>query len=114
MAAQSRGQRMPPIEDFPAIAQKQIAAQHNRIENIAEHASRKKKGIFERLANVGLGRRDDPVPTAKEPVMAVRSEPKMQAAKQHRPTQPEPQSYIDPSLDDDQLTIPAFLRRQSN
>ena len=114
VAAQSRGQRMPPIEDFPAIAQKQIAAQHNRIENIAEHASRKKKGIFERLANVGLGRRDDPVPTAKEPVMAVRSEPKMQAAKQHRPTQPEPQSYIDPSLDDDQLTIPAFLRRQSN
>ena len=114
MPAPARGQRIPPIEDFPAIAQKQIAAQQNRIEHIAEHAARKKKGLFERLANVGLGRRDDPVPTPREPVMAVRSEPKMQAAKQHKPTQPEPLSYIDPALDDDQLTIPAFLRRQSN
>jgi cell division protein FtsZ len=114
MVAQQRGQRIPPIEDFPPIAQKQIAAQHNRIEHIAEHAARKKKGLFERLANVGLGRRDDPVPTAREPVMAVRSEPKMQPAKQHKPTQPEPQPYIDPALDDDQLTIPAFLRRQSS
>ncbi len=114
MAAQARGQRIPPIEDFPPIAQKQIAAQQNRIEHIAEHAARKKKGLFERLANVGLGRRDDPVAAAREPVMAVRSEPKMQPAKQHKPMQPEPQAYIDPTLDDDQLTIPAFLRRQSN
>jgi cell division protein FtsZ len=112
VVAQQRGQRIPPIEDFPPIAQKQIAAQQNRIEHIAEHAARKKKGLFERLANVGLGRRDDPAPTAREPVMAVRSEPKMQ--KQQRPAQPEPQAYIDPALDDDQLTIPAFLRRQSN
>jgi len=114
MVAQTRSPRIPPIEDFPAIAQKQMAAQHNRIEHIAEHAARKKKGLFERLANVGLGRRDDPVPTARESVMAVRSEPKMQAAKQAKPAQPEPPAYIDPGLDDDQLTIPAFLRRQSS
>jgi cell division protein FtsZ len=109
-----RSQRIPPIEEFPPIAQKQIAAQQNRIEHIAEHAARKKKGLFERLANVGLGRRDDPAPAPREPVMAVRSEPKVQAARQARQAPPEPQAYIDPNLDDDQLTIPAFLRRQAN
>ncbi len=109
-----RGQRIPPIEDFPPIAQKQIAAQQNRIEHIAEHAARKKKGLFERLANVGLGRRDDPPPVQKEPMMASRTETPAPRAKQTRPAEPEPQAYIDPNLDDDQLTIPAFLRRQAN
>jgi len=111
----NRSQRIPAIEEFPPIAQKQIAAQQNRIEHIAEHAARKKKGLFERLANVGLGRRDDPAPVAREPVMAVRSEPKVQVTRQQpRQAPPEPQTYIDPNLDDDQLTIPAFLRRQAN
>jgi hypothetical protein len=66
------------------------------------------------LANVGLGRRDDPAPVAREPVMAVRSEPKVQVVRQARHAPPEPQTQIDPNLDDDQLTIPAFLRRQAN
>ena len=109
-----RSQRIPSIEEFPPIAQKQIAAQQNRIEHIAEHAARKKRGLFERLANVGLGRRDDPAPVAREPVMAVRPEPKVQVTRQARQAPPEPQPYIDPNLDDDQLTIPAFLRRQAN
>jgi len=109
---QARGQSMPAIEDFPPIAQKQIAAQQGRIENIAEHAMRKKKGLFERLASVGLGRRDDPVATPKEPVMNVRAPAKAQAAQPPRAQQP--QAQIDPGLDDDQLEIPAFLRRQAN
>jgi cell division protein FtsZ len=114
-SAKGRGQRMPAIEEFPPIAQKQIAAQQNRIEHIAEHAARKKKGLFERLVNVGLGRRDDPAPVTREPVMAVRSEPKVQVTRAPaRAVTPEPQTYIDPNLDDDQLTIPAFLRRQAN
>jgi hypothetical protein len=47
--------------------------------------------------------------------MAVRSEPKVQVNRpQSRQAPPEPQTYIDPNLDDDQLTIPAFLRRQAN
>jgi cell division protein FtsZ len=106
---QTRGQGMPAVEDFPPIAQKQIAAQQGRIENIAEHAARKKKGLFERLASVGLGRRDDPVANPKEPVMNVRPA-KAQAA----PRAAQPQVQIDPGLDDDQLEIPAFLRRQAN
>ncbi len=111
---QVKVQRIPPIEEFPAIAQKQIAAQHNRIEHIAEHAARKKKGLFERLADVGLGRREDPVAAHKEPVMTARAEPKMQPAKPVRQAPPEQQAYIDPNLDDNELTIPAFLRRQAN
>lgn len=111
MAARAQP-RMPQIEDFPPIAQRQMAAQQNRIEHIAEHA-KKRKGLFERLASVGLGRKDDPAPTQREPVMQMRPEPKMQPQPQTRQA-PQPASHIDPQLDDDQLEIPAFLRRQAN
>ena len=65
------------IEDFPPIAQKQIAAQQSRIEHIAEHAAaRKKPGLFDRLASVGLGRKHDPVRAARgSPCMGVRAGP---------------------------------------
>jgi cell division protein FtsZ len=115
-AEQPRSNRIPPIEQFPPIAQAQVAAQQNRIANIADHAKNapKKKGLFERLASVGLGRKDDPVTqTPKEPTMSGRAEPKMQAANQARSNQAQP-AHIDPGLDDDQLEIPAFLRRQAN
>jgi cell division protein FtsZ len=111
-------QRIPPIEDFPAIAQKQIAAQQSRIEDIAEHAQKRKKGIFERLATVGLGLREEAA--APQPQQPRRAEPKMApaAATPRQPTrpapQPEPQAYVEPSYEDDQLAIPAFLRRQAN
>ncbi|MFN0191698.1 MAG: cell division protein FtsZ [Aestuariivirga sp.] len=111
-----RGARIPPIEQFPPIAQAQVAAQQNRIANIADHAKNapKKKGLFERLASVGLGRKDDPVPaTPKEPTMTARTEPKIQASSAARTQQAQP-GHIDQSLDDDQLEIPAFLRRQAN
>ena len=52
--------RMPAIEDFPPQVKKQIEAQHNRIETIADLANKKKPGLFQRLASVGLGRKDDP------------------------------------------------------
>ncbi|MDE2445801.1 MAG: cell division protein FtsZ [Alphaproteobacteria bacterium] len=103
--------RIPSIEQFPMIAQKQVAAQQNRIENIAEHAQRKKKGLFERLADVGLGRREEPAPAPREQVVAKRAEPKMQP--QRMPV-PEPVAQTEQDYDDDQLAIPAFLRRQAN
>jgi cell division protein FtsZ len=110
--AQVRQTRIPAIEDFPRIAQQQIAAQKNRIENIAEHAQKKKPGLFERLANVGLGRRDDHETQQREPTMSPRAEPKMPTPQ--RVAQAEPQGYADSGYDDDQLAIPAFLRRQAN
>jgi cell division protein FtsZ len=120
-----RGQpRMPAIEDFPPIAQKQIAAQQTRIEHIAEHAARKKMGLFERLANVGLKRKDEPSPAAREPsITAPASQPASRTAQaasravQPQAARPQPQVAApapEPAYDDDQLEIPAFLRRQAN
>jgi cell division protein FtsZ len=109
-----RNSRIPAIEDFPAIAQKQIAAQHSRIEHIAEHAARKKKGFFSRLAT-GLGRHDEDEAPAPQAAAPQRAEPKMQTPKPARPqVQAEPQPAPSQDYDDDQLTIPAFLRRQAN
>jgi cell division protein FtsZ len=116
VAEQPRAARIPPIEQFPPIAQAQVAAQQNRIANIADHAKNapKKRGLFERLASVGLGRKDDPAPAApKEPSMTARTEPKIQATNQARAAQA-PAAHVDQGLDDDQLEIPAFLRRQAN
>ena len=106
--------RIPSIDQFPRIAQQQVAAQQNRIAALAEQSQKKRKGIFERLADVGLGRRTDAVavhtPSAPAP---RRAEPKMQP--QPEPVQMEqPAPQVDGGYDDDQLAIPAFLRRQAN
>ena len=109
-------QRIPPIEEFPVIAQKQIAAQQSRIEDIAEHAQKKKMGIFERLATVGLGRREEAAAPAPQ-AAARRAEPKM-AAQPRQAARPQPQAeapvQAEPAYEDDQLAIPAFLRRQAS
>jgi cell division protein FtsZ len=110
--AQAPAPRMPQPEDFPPIAQRQIAAQQNRIENIAEHAAKKKRGLFERLAGVGLSRKGD---LAADPELdpRTRQEPRIHAPEpQQRPQVATAQAQ--PAYDDDQLEIPAFLRRQAN
>ena len=106
--------RIPSIDQFPRIAQQQVAAQQNRIATIAEQAQKKRKGIFERLADVGLGRRTDAVAVHAPSVPAPRrAEHKMQP--QAEPVQIEqPAPQMDAGYDDDQLAIPAFLRRQAN
>jgi cell division protein FtsZ len=103
-------QRMPSVDEFPAIAQKQIAAQQSRIEDIAEHATKRKMGIFERLATVGLGRKDE-VQAAVQ-AASRRAEPKI--AQQPRQQRPQPQPEPEQNYEDDQLAIPAFLRRQAS
>ena len=105
--------RMPGIDDFPPQVKKQIEAQQSRIESIAEHAQHKKPGLFQRLANVGLGRKDDPpaAPAPREPTIAMQPAPRPQMQARPQPPAPVPQEQ---TLDDDQLEIPAFLRRQAN
>jgi cell division protein FtsZ len=109
--------RMPSIDDFPPQAQRQIQAQQNRIGQIADQSG-KRKGLFERLAS-GLSRRGDASaePTAKEPSMttspAQRAKPRT-AEENKTQTAPRPAGQVDPVLDEDQLEIPAFLRRQAN
>jgi cell division protein FtsZ len=109
----ARQPRMPAIEDFPQPAQRQYAAQQGRIETIASQSS-KKRGLLERLASVGLGRKEEHTQQAqREPQMSGRAEPKVQPA-QPQTSKPAQAAHIDPTLDDDQLEIPAFLRRQAN
>ena len=109
--AQPRQVRMPPIDDFPPQAKKQIEDHQRNIEQIAEHA-KKKPGLFQRLASVGLGRKDDPVTAnQREPSIPMQSAPRQQMQARPQPQVMQPQEN---QLDDDQLEIPAFLRRQAN
>jgi cell division protein FtsZ len=108
--------RIPEIEEFPEIAQKQIAAQQARIENIANQAGRKKPGILERLAS-GLARTKEetqPVKAAAvqraEPTIA----PRAAATRAVQPPPPPQPVAEEQSYEDDQLAIPAFLRRQAH
>jgi len=107
--------RIPSIDQFPRIAQAQVAAQQSRIESIAEHSQKKRKGLFERLADVGLGRRaDHHAPEAAAPAPAPRrADPKMQPQAAAPVMQEAPALEPQSSYDDDQLAIPAFLRRQA-
>ncbi|PZF75989.1 cell division protein FtsZ [Aestuariivirga litoralis] len=108
--------RMPAIDDFPPQVKKQIEAQQTRIETIANQAEKKKPGLFQRLASVGLGRKDDPpaAPAQREPSIAMQAAPQ-RPAMQPRAHAPAPQAHHhEQHLDDDQLEIPAFLRRQAN
>jgi cell division protein FtsZ len=108
--------RMPAVTEFPAIAQKQIAAQQSRVTTIAEQSSKKKMGIFERLATVGIGRREEvpqraPAAPRAEPSMAAKPQPQRFAPPA---PQPAPSAVEEQSFEDDQLAIPAFLRRQAH
>jgi cell division protein FtsZ len=139
--AQKMAPRMPRPEEFPPIAQRQMQAHQMQGQQGQAHQSgasgeqpqRKRRGLIERLASVGLGRREH-APAANRPraepavapvqdsVAAPRAEPRMQAVPEdHRlqagnvhPLTPSSEPAIDPGLDDDQLEIPAFLRRQAN
>jgi cell division protein FtsZ len=136
--AQKMAPRMPRPDEFPPIAQRQMQAHRSQG---AGPEPKKRRGLIERLASVGLGRREvapaasrpqpEAVP-APAPVAEQRSEPRMQAIPEdnrgpqqagnvHTITPPNAQGHqhgndpaIDPGLDDDQLEIPAFLRRQAN
>ncbi len=110
-----RQMRMPAIDEFPPQVKRQIEAQQSRIESIAEHAQKKKPGLFQRLASVGLGRKDDPPPppSQREPSIAMQNAQRPQVQPRHQ-AQPQPPQLSEPQLDDDQLEIPAFLRRQAN
>jgi cell division protein FtsZ len=131
----SRVPRMPKFEDLPMPAQAEI--RHARGDAEDEHPQKGRLSLLQRLANVGLGRRDE------EPETLVRSAPQvaqMPPLPERRPQRPAPQQVAaDPvseyarrngnnGLDghgrpmpqsqapqgDDHLDIPAFLRRQSN
>jgi cell division protein FtsZ len=117
--AQRMQPRMPSIDEFPPHAQRQMQAQQNRIGEIAEQSQQKRKGLFERIAS-GLSRKDQPeaeTQLSKEPTISGKpvQRAKPRAAEENKAqSTPNANVQIDPSLDDDELEIPAFLRRQTS
>jgi cell division protein FtsZ len=124
--------RMPRIDELPMPAQNEIRAQQR---GEAEEAGPEKQRmtLLQRLAAVGLGRREEPeaeqqaeserpqLPPLPQRQPVRMPDPVSEYAK--RPPGPAPQGldiHGRPSLpvhkpvDDDQLEIPAFLRRQAN
>jgi cell division protein FtsZ len=125
--------RMPKVEDFPAIAQRQIASAGQPQGAEDEHRPR---GLLARLAH-GLGKREDeeeeavvPSGTGTRP-MRMEVEPRI-AGPADRVAAPQPRRIgeaanpagsldshgraggAEPIQEEDQLEIPAFLRRQSS
>ena len=52
-----RGMRMPRIDELPVPAQKEIRARRGELPE--EHPEKRRTSLLQRLAAVGLGRRDD-------------------------------------------------------
>ncbi|MBX6426528.1 MAG: cell division protein FtsZ [Variibacter sp.] len=136
---QSRSPRMPRIDELPLPAQAELRAQR-AAEEREELADRPRMSLLQRLASVGLGRREEAAPAAARqprpapaPVRPVErpapAQPRAQEARMpeavaeyaRRPTPTRPAQQpldqhgrVTPSfMDDDQLEIPAFLRRQA-
>ena len=118
----SRSPRLPAPDEFPEIAQRQLAGRQRDIEQIADEGQKRRRGLLDRLAGT-FGRRDEsPSHHGREPQLgAERIESRNRGPAASGPA-PAPraanvvaiQPQIDPMIDDDQLEIPAFLRRQAN
>jgi cell division protein FtsZ len=127
----ARTPRMPRVDELPLPAQAEIRAQ--RGEPAENQPEKQRLSLMQRLANVGLGRRENepPRPVQGPPPQFVRtSRPAAPSAPEVRPSdsaadyarRPAPQG-LDPhgrpavihnQPEEDQLDIPAFLRRQAN
>ena len=118
--------RVPSIEEFPPIAQRQAAASV-QVHPEDHDGERRPLGLLRRLATVGLGRREDEVqaeaPRAPAPQSAVRPSAASEFVK--RPAAAPAQGAAGrldqqgrmapqpaPRAADDDMEIPAFLRRK--
>ena len=133
IAAPAYPPRMPRIDELPMPAQNEIRAQRGEMPE--NHPEKQRLSLMQRLASVGLGRRDEneppqaprtaqampPVerppqrPTARQP--EGRPAPVSEYARRAAPQGLDPHGRSAPvhnSAEDDQLDIPAFLRRQAN
>ena len=133
----ARPPRMPRIEDLPLPAQNQLRAR--QAEPADAGPEKQRLSLLQRLAQVGLGRRDDAEAPAEAAVPAEPQRPSMpplpprqpprmpdpvsEYAKRPQPAPSAPQGLdihgrpalpVQKPVDDDQLEIPAFLRRQAN
>jgi cell division protein FtsZ len=132
-----RTPRMPRIDELPLPAQNEIRAQRGEIAE--DHPEKRRMSLMQRLASVGLGRRTGneappaaPMPRPARPVPQYERPPQRPSARHPEGRAPEPVSEyarrsaphaldahgrnapVHNSGEDDQLDIPAFLRRQAN
>jgi cell division protein FtsZ len=138
----ARSARMPKFEDLPMPAQAEIRQAQARGESEDEHPQKNRLSLLQRLANVGLGRRDEeseppiaarasgpampampPLPERKPAKRSVQeqiaaNEPVSEYARRPAPqgldTHGRPAPVAPAPQGDDHLDIPAFLRRQAN
>jgi cell division protein FtsZ len=125
----SRAPRMPRIDELPMPAQNEIRAQRGELPESGPE--KRRMTLLQRLAAVGLGRRENEEPKAEpKPSRAVLPEWPAQRMPRSEPRSPEPVSdyarrpapqgldmhgrAASRDQDEDQLDIPAFLRRQAN
>ncbi|MBV9568250.1 MAG: cell division protein FtsZ, partial [Hyphomicrobiales bacterium] len=131
-----RAPRMPRVEDLPLPGQNQLRAAKGMTRPVPQPVEAKRMTLLQRLAAVGLGRRDEaedeaPMPAAAPPTQPAAPRqltppaPAASASGRRLPA-PSPAPRATHGLDqhgrplqqrtfeDDQLEIPAFLRRQSN
>ena len=135
--ALQRPPRMPRIDELPIPAQNQIRARQNEAAGVVD---KPRVSLLQRLAAVGLGRREDEAQQPRQAPVGQRSAPPMPKAPPMpplpRPQEPRPepvseyakraqrpapqgldehgrQAPVNNSTEDDQLEIPAFLRRQA-
>jgi cell division protein FtsZ len=132
-----RAPRMPKFEELPMPAQAQLRQASGEVEE--EHPQKTRMSLLQRLANVGLGRRDEESEAPVSGRAAAPSMPQMPPLPDRRPQRPMPQTGagepvseyarrpapqgldlhgrpapLPAAQGDDHLDIPAFLRRQSN
>ncbi|WP_158817041.1 cell division protein FtsZ [Methylocapsa sp. S129] len=131
-----RPARMPQIEDLPPVVQQQMRVHRGEQAAPAVQVETRRRSLLEKLAAFGISRHDE-APPAQAPRAIP---PSLPAPAPQRPAQtalhaeygrPQPrvaaprpaQGSLDPhgrmaarpaALEEDQLEIPAFLRRQSN
>jgi cell division protein FtsZ len=120
---------MPTIDDLPLPAQNQLRAQRAQP---AETPDTKRRTLLDRLAAFGMSRQEAPQATVEAPRHAASAPvaPRgpapnpVHAEYAKRPAAPvQAQVYAEPQVrmappvrnsEEDQLEIPAFLRRQAN
>jgi len=151
-----RALRMPRIDELPVPAQNEIRARRGELPH-DQHPERRRLSLLQRLAAVGLGRRDEEEEPMEEPMQSARGMPaapppppapaampapmpvampsaeRLAGRPAPRPdSRPEPvseyakrpspqgldqhgrQAPVHNRSEEDQLDIPAFLRRQAN
>ena len=126
-----RTPRMPRIDELPMPAQNQLRARDQRAEPQEDPMEKPRMSLLQRLASVGLGRKEEeeaprpaprqmpaapPMPRPAPRPAATHQEPVSEFAKRSAPQGLDThgrQAPVQPQPDDDQLDIPAFLRRQA-